>query len=160
MIRMMMWSPQEGDARFIAMMRDFVATYRLKAATTEDFKAMVDKHMTPQMDLDGNHRMDWFFNEYVYGTDLPEYHFESQVIDQGGTSSLHAKLVQSGVPPGFKMLVPIYFEFADGKIAHAGTINIGGAKTVVEQTLPLPRLASPIKRVMINYLYDVLSVEP
>jgi hypothetical protein len=28
------------------------------------------------MDLDGNQKMDWFFNQYVYGTDLPTYHFE------------------------------------------------------------------------------------
>jgi hypothetical protein len=41
---------------------------------------MVEKHMTPGMDLDHNHKMDWFFNEYVYGTDLPQYHFESQLI--------------------------------------------------------------------------------
>jgi hypothetical protein len=32
-------------------------------ARAEDFKAMVEKHMTPEMDLEGNHRMDWFFNE-------------------------------------------------------------------------------------------------
>jgi hypothetical protein len=77
MIRMMMWSPQDGDSRFKATMHDFVDTYRMKAATTEDFKAIVEKHMSPGMDLDKNHRMDWFFNQYVYGTDLPVYHFES-----------------------------------------------------------------------------------
>jgi aminopeptidase N len=60
MIRMMMWSPKDGDARFKATMHDFVDTYRLQAATTEDFKAIVEKHMSPGMDLDGNHRMDWF----------------------------------------------------------------------------------------------------
>jgi len=36
-------------------------------ATTADFKAMVERHMSPQMDLKNNHRMDWFFNQYVYG---------------------------------------------------------------------------------------------
>jgi hypothetical protein len=60
MIRMMMWSPKDGDARFKATMRDFVSTYRLQAATTEDFKAIVEKHMSPNMDLDGTHTMDWF----------------------------------------------------------------------------------------------------
>ena len=48
MIRMMMWTPQEGDARFMATMHDFVDTYRLQAATTEDFKAIVEKHMSPR----------------------------------------------------------------------------------------------------------------
>jgi len=83
MIRMMMWTPKDGDARFKATMHDFVNTYRLQAATTEDFKAIVEKHMSPGMDLEGNHRMDWFFREYVYGTDLPAYHFEGQATPNG-----------------------------------------------------------------------------
>ncbi len=78
---MMMWTHKEGDTDFKAMMHDFVKTYWLKPATTEDFKAMVEKHMTPGMDLDRNHKMDWFFNEYVYGTELPVYHFEGQTTD-------------------------------------------------------------------------------
>jgi Peptidase family M1 domain len=71
MVRMMMWNGKTGDQSFIATMHDFVQTYSGHAATTEDFKAMIEKHMTPDMDLDGNHRLDWFFNEYVYGTAIP-----------------------------------------------------------------------------------------
>jgi aminopeptidase N len=67
MIRMMMHDNRTGDQRFKETMQDFVKTYAGKAATTEDFKAAVEKHMTVEMDLEGNHRMDWFFNEYVYG---------------------------------------------------------------------------------------------
>ena len=52
-------------------MHDLVKTYSGKAATTENFKAMVEKHMTAEMDLDGNHRLDWFFDEYVYGPRRP-----------------------------------------------------------------------------------------
>ena len=158
MIQMMMWTPKEGDARFIVMMHDFVNTYRLKAATTEDFKAIVEKHMSPGMDMDGNGRMDWFFNEYVYGTDLPAYHFEGQVTPNDAGSSLHFKLTQSGVPPTFKMLVPIYMELADGKIIRLGVINIPGDKTI-DQTVNLGKLTTPVKRVLINYYYDVLSVD-
>ena len=158
MIRMMMWSPQGGDAKFIDLMTDFVATYRLKAATTEDFKAMVEKHMTPQMDLDGNHRMDWFFNEYVYGTDLPTYHFESQWNPQGGATKLHLKITQSGVGPAFKMIVPVYFELANGRIFRAGSVGVAGDSSV-EQDVDLSTLQSPLKRVSINYYYDVLAIE-
>jgi hypothetical protein len=158
MIRMMMWTPKEGDSRFIATMRDFVDTYRLKAATTEDFKAVVEKHMSPAMDLDGNQRMDWFFNEYVYGTDLPNYHLESQVTQNGDATSLHFILTQSGVPAGFKMLVPIYLEMEDGKILHLGKISILG-DTTVDKTVPLPKFPSSVKRVSINYYYDVLAIE-
>lgn len=158
MIRMMMWSPKTGDDDFRVMMHDFVDTYRLKVATTEDFKAIVEKHMTPAMDLDRNHRMDWFFNEYVYGTELPHYHFEGQATPQGDGVSLHLKLTQSGVSDTFKMIVPVVFEFNDGRIMRVGTINIQGNSTV-EKNAQLPKLPGQIKHIVINYLHDVLAIE-
>jgi aminopeptidase N len=158
MIQMMMWTTKEGDERFKATMHDFVDSYRLQTATTEDFKAIVEKHMSPQMDLDGNHKMDWFFNQYVYGTDLPTYHFEGDVVPNGSGASLHYKLTQSGVSPDFKMLVPIYLEFADGKIVRLGAVHVTGPKTE-EQTVNLPNLPGQVKRVSINYYYDVLAID-
>lgn len=155
MIRMMMWNGQQGDQAYIDMMHDFVRTYRLKVATTEDFKAMVEKHMTPQMDLEGNHRMDWFFREYVYGTDLPVYHFEGQAIPDENGWKLHLRLTQSGVTPAFVNAVPIYLRLAGGKVVRLGSFRITGSKTD-DQTLQLPKLPSDIQQVLINYNYDVL----
>jgi hypothetical protein len=158
MIRMMMWSPKDGDALFKATMQDFVNTYRLKAATTEDFKAMVEKHMGPGMDLEGNHRMDWFFREYVYGTDLPNYRFEGDAAPSGDGWKLHYKLTQSGVGAKFVNTVPVYIELDNGKILRLGQIAIHGPNTV-EQTVQLPKLPAAIKKVSINYYYDVLCTE-
>ncbi len=56
------------------------------------------------MDIMRNHKMDWFFDEYVYGTQLPAYHFESQIGQNGDTATLHVKLTQSGVKPEFRMI--------------------------------------------------------
>ena len=158
MVRMMMWSSQEGEARFKATMHDFLASHTLQPATTEDFKAAVEKHMSPQMDLEGNHRMDWFFNEYVYGIELPAYHFQGQVTQNGDQSVLHFTLTQSGVSAAFRMMVPIYLEYADGKTARLGTVNITGSNTV-DKTVPLGKLPQAVKRVSINNYYDVLATE-
>lgn len=155
MIRMMMWTSKQGDQPYIDMMHDFVSTYRLKVATTEDFKAMVEKHMTPQMDLEGNHRMDWFFREYVYGTDLPVYHFQGEATPDENGWKLHIVLRQSGVGPGFVNAVPIYLKFDNGKYFRLGSFRITGSRTD-EQTLQLPKTPSDIKQVLINYNYDVL----
>jgi len=114
--------------------------------------------MSPQMNLDGNNRMDWFFNEYVYGTEMPAYHFEGQVADNAQGSSIHVKIIQSGVSPQFKMLVPVYLELANGHMMRLGAINIAGSSTF-ERTIQIPKLAAPIKRVLINYNYDVLCTD-
>ena len=88
-------------------MHDFVSTYAEQSATTENFKAVVEKHMTAGMDLDGNHKMDWFFNEYVYGTQLPSYKLDySFEPGADGDVVLNMKLAQSGVSPDFRMPVP------------------------------------------------------
>ena len=158
MIRMMMWTPKDGDARFKETMHDFVNTYRLQAATTEDFKAIVEKHMSPGMDLEGNHRMDWFFREYVYGTDLPAYHFLGEATPNDAGVSLHVMLTQSGVPADFRMLVPLYLEFVDGKTAHLGSfVAIGD--TTIDKTIQLPKLQTAVKKVSINNYYDVLCTD-
>jgi hypothetical protein len=158
MVRMMMWTAQDGDARFKATMHDFLESHRMQAATTEDFKAVVEKHMSPGMDLEGNHKMDWFFNEYVYGIELPAYHFQGQVTQDGDKTAVHFTLTQSGVSPTFRMLVPIYLEYASGKMARLGAVSIIGSNTI-EKTVNLPKLPEAVKRVAINSNYDVLSID-
>jgi aminopeptidase N len=157
MIRQMMWDRQSGDQRFKETMRDFVTTYSGSAATTEDFKAMVEKHMSPAMDVDKNHKMDWFFNEYVYGTALPSYKFEPSFGKAAnGDVTISFKLTQSGVDKNFVMLVPIYLELANGNIARLGSATVGGNYTV-QQNITLNNLKEQPRRAMINYYYDVLA---
>ena len=70
MLRMMMWNREAGDVKFKVMLRDFIATHRNRPVTTEDFKAAVEKHMLPEMNLDGDGKMNWFFRQFVTGTEL------------------------------------------------------------------------------------------
>jgi Peptidase family M1 domain len=157
MIRMMLWDRKTGDQNFIAAMHDFVNTYTGKSATTEEFKALMEKHMTAEMDLDGNHRLDWFFNEYVYGTALPTYKMDySFEKNAAGETMLNLKVTQSGVDDKFKMIVPVYLELADGR-----TVNLGRARLVgnasVDQKVSLKALKDPPKRAVLNYNDDVLA---
>ncbi len=156
MIRMMMNDRRTGDAAFKEMMQDFVNTYRGKAATTEDFKTAVEKHMTPEMDLGGNHRMDWFFNEYVYGTQIPTYRSDS-TFETGpdGVFQLNLSITQSNVDDKFRMLVPVYIEGDDGKIYFLGRARLIGNSTIT-QKVPLRGLKAKPRRALINYYDDVL----
>jgi len=157
MVRMMMWDRRTGDENFKATMHDFVKTYTNQAATTEQFKAMVEKHMTPEMDLTGNHKLDWFFDEYVYGTGLPtyklDYTFEK---DSSGDVVFGLKVTQSNVDDKFRMLIPIYLELADGHVVNLGRARVAG-NTSVEQKVPLKGLKEMPKRAMLNYFDDVLA---
>jgi hypothetical protein len=156
MIRMMMMDRKIGDQRFKAMMQDFVKTYANQPATTEDFKAMAEKHMTPEMDIDGNHRLDWFFNEYVYGTALPNYKLDYSFADAPDGLQFKLKLSQSGVDQNFKMLVPVYLEMNDGRLLSIGRARLLG-NSAVEQTVSLKGWKEKPKRAVVNYYDDVLA---
>jgi aminopeptidase N len=156
MLRAIMYDQKTGDQQFIAMMHDFVKTHYNQNASTESFKRMVEKHMTPRMDFDNNKRMDWFFNEWVYGTDLPRYRLEYTLAPEpDGKVMLKMTVTQSGVSENFKMLVPIYLDF-DGKWVRLGLANITGNSTTPELKVRLPQRP---KRVVLNAFQDVLAVE-
>ncbi len=156
MLRMMMHDNRTGDQHFKEMMQDFVKTYSGKAATTEDFKAIVEKHMTQEMDMEGNHKMDWFFNEYVYGTQLPAYQMNA-TFDTGadGDVVMNIKMTQSSVNDSFRMLVPIYLELPNGMF-FLGRARLTGNSTF-DQKIPLKGLKEKPKRAAINYYDDVLA---
>jgi len=157
MVRMMMWDRKTGDQNFKATMQDFVKTYAGRAATTEDFKAMLEKHMTPEMASFGGGKMDWFFDEYVYGTALPSYSIESTFDnDASGDVVFGLKLTQSNVNQDFRMLVPIYFEMADGRTLLLGRARLIG-NTTLEQKIPLKGTKEKPRRAMVNYFDDVLA---
>jgi aminopeptidase N len=153
MLRCMMWDAKSGDRDFRGLMQDYVRQFANQAASTEDFKAVVDQHMKPSMDLEGNHRMDWFFNDWVYGTDIPSYHLEYSLgRDANGKTLLTGKLTQSGVSAGFAMPVPIFGEFG-AKTVRVGVIPIRGDSTGEFQV----RLPEMPKRILLNFDQDVLT---
>jgi Peptidase family M1 domain len=156
MLQMLYWTPQYKDEPFKKAMRDFVNTYRDKAATTEDFKAAMEKNMPPWLNLDGNNRLDWFFNAYVYGTEIPSYTISSQFEKKGEETTVHMKLAQSGVSESFTMRVPIYLEYEDNRVVLLGGAKMKGPHEL-DQTLNLGKLSIAPKRILVNYYYDILS---
>ena len=153
MLRMMMWEPKTGDSRFSAMMKDFVQTHYNQNVSTQDFWRIVEKHMTKEMDLDGNGRMNWFFNEWVYGTQIPNYKFDYRFENaDGGKVKLVGKITQSNVEDSFKMRVPIYLDY-DGKFRRLAAVSVYGNSTTDEFTVILDKKP---KRAMLCGFEDVL----
>jgi hypothetical protein len=151
MLRMMMYQQNKGgDLRFQEMMKDFVKTHFNQDVSTEDFKAIVEKHMTPEMNVDNSGKMDWFFNEWVYGTQIPAYKLEYNVAADG---MLNGKITQSGVTDDFIMLVPIYIDMGKGW-AKLGSARLVGNTSIEIKNVKLP--AAP-KRVAVCAMNDVLA---
>jgi aminopeptidase N len=158
MLRMMMREDKGGDPdrAFKAMMTDFAATWAGKSPSTDDFQRTAEKHMLPAMDLTKNRRLDWFFQQWVHGTDIPELGSSIQVADLGGGKyRISGAVTQAGVPADFHTLVPVYLDFGDDKIQRLGTVHLNGPSTQnLSVEVPLPQKP---RRVVINARNDVLS---
>jgi len=155
MIRMMMYDRKGGgDTRFQEMMKDFLASHPNRDISTEDFKHAVEKHILPSMDIDKNRKMDWFFDEYVYGTEMPSYKLTYSLTSSGdGKTMLNGKIEQSGVSKDFVMIVPLYIDFGKGW-AYLGTTTMVGNTTLDLKNIALP--GEP-KKVAVAALDDVLA---
>ncbi|MGH7784268.1 MAG: M1 family aminopeptidase, partial [Candidatus Binatia bacterium] len=155
MIRMMMYDHKSGgDAKFQEMMKDFLATHSSQDVSTEDFKHAVEKHILPVMDVDKNGKMDWFFDEWVYGTEMPSYKLTySLTPSANGKTMLNGKIEQSGVSKDFVMIVPLYADFGSGW-AHLGRVTMVGNTAIDLKNIALP--AAP-KKLAVAPLDDVLS---
>jgi hypothetical protein len=104
------------------------------------------------MDIEGNHRMDWFFNEWVYGTEMPSYQFNYQISADG---ILTGQITQSGVSNKFVMPVPVYLDYGKGWV-RLGVATIVGDSTVNLGNVTIPKGA---KRAAICSVNDVLALK-
>jgi hypothetical protein len=154
MLRVQLADPRNADAdhSFKDMMRDYCKTFDNKAASSEDFKAIVEKHMTRAMDLDGNHRMDWFFNQYVYGTGFPQYWFHVSIEPSAdGKTHIKGEIKRSGIPESWKDVVPLYAHTGD-KTVRIGSIGVTHSNEPIDAVLPIK-----IDRLTINEDEDLLA---
>jgi hypothetical protein len=129
MLHGMMIDPQTGsDDRFFRMLRDFINKYQGQSVSTEDFIQHAEKYMTPEMDLERNHKLEWFFNEWVYETGVPTYHLESSVRPiAAGKFLVQGSIAQSDVPKDFEMLVPVVAIYARDKRVTLGRVAVTDA---------------------------------
>ncbi|HEV8267571.1 MAG TPA: M1 family aminopeptidase, partial [Thermoanaerobaculia bacterium] len=157
MLRMLMWDVKEKnpDARFIETMKDFVTSYSDKNPTTADFQKVVERHMTPDMNATGDGKLDWFFGQWVYGTEIPKMNSKFDVTDGGdGVYKIAGEVSVSGVSDDFRTLVPLYVDFGGGAMSRLGTMRVKGTATVpVNFEMKLPKKP---KKVLVNAMHDVL----
>jgi aminopeptidase N len=157
MLRSLMYDDRApGDNReqpFIDMMHDFMETHHDSPASTESFIAIAEKHMTKQMDLQRNGHLDWFFDEWVYGTQVPHYDFKYQLQPaEGGKIRIRAEITQSAVDEHFAMLVPVFGDFGNGMV-RLGQLAIAGNSS---RTVDFIVDRQP-KKVALNAYKDILE---
>jgi hypothetical protein len=130
MLREMLRQPaaRNPDERFVSLLQTLVAKYAYRALSTDDLQHEVEAVMTPAMDLEGGHSMEWFFEEWVRGTGIPHYRVEFTAHHTEKGYQIRGKLFQTNVPRSFIASVPLY----SGGAGHGellGTVVAAGPET-------------------------------
>lgn len=145
MLRTMLRDFETGsDARFWAMMADFVQTHKGRKADTQDFKAIADKHF--------NQDMGWFFQQWIYDVAVPTYRYDYQVSQEDGEYFVDVSVAQEDVPPAFKAFIPIGVQFVDAP-RKTELIEMTGA----EKAFKLGPFQNLPKRIIFNDFGGVLA---
>jgi hypothetical protein len=144
---------KDPDARFIEILHAVLAKYRFQSLSTADFEHVVEQGMPPDMDVDGTHSLDWFFDQWVRGTGIPRYSVTYRVQPEGNLFRVRGTLKQANVPDDFTALVPLYAANASGKPVHLGNILTTGTATSFQFTTRV----SP-RRIIIDPQLTLLSL--
>jgi hypothetical protein len=133
-----------NEDAFNATMHDFYQQYRGRRATTQNFQRVVERH--------AGGSMDWFFNQWVYGTAVPTYVLSWKAeLGADNRYTLRIRVRQENVPEDFMMPVPLNIEFVDG--THA-LVRVAVRGPLTDKELRVP--AKP-KRLELNALSSVLA---
>ena len=115
------------EDEFLGALAEFYSTYRKRRATTEDFIRIAEKHAKTDLD--------WFFTQWVYGTDIPRYTYAwNKQRQPDGTWKVRLRVKQTNVPETFRMYVPLKVTSTNDAVYRLRMMMTGG---VAEVDLPL-----------------------
>ena len=131
MLRMMLQDPtaKDPDARFRGLLHALLEKHRFSALPEADLRGELERIMTPHMDLESLHSMDWFFEQWVHATGIPRYSLDYKVAAGTTGFQVEGTLRQEGVPDTFLARVPLYMTSGPAKPVLLGWVETSGIET-------------------------------
>jgi aminopeptidase N len=95
----------------------------------------------------------WFFDQWVYGTDIPTYRvaYRSDPAE-GGQYRVKLQVRQQNVGEDFQMYVPVTLDLGENRVARV-RVKVRGPKSEIE----LPLMPAKPKSIRFNDLEGVLA---
>jgi hypothetical protein len=139
MLRMMWQDPaaKDPDARFRSLLHALLGKYRFATLSESDLRRELARIMTPGMDLESMHSLDWFFDQWVHATGIPHYSVDYKVTPGTKGVVIQGTLRQEGVPESFLARVPLYRANGPGKPVLLGWVTTSGTETAFRFHAPV-----------------------
>ena len=132
------------DSRFIAALQDFFRSYAGRHPATRDFQRVVERH--------AGFDLQWFFDEWVYGTELPVFQFAYRTeLGPDGRYHVTCRVHRKDSRAPFKTAVILRVEFGGERFARVRRLI-----DAADQEFQLPALPEPPVRVVFGDVESTL----
>ena len=101
-----------GDEAFLAVLADILKRDERSLITTEQFRALAAAHLPPKSD---DPQLQSFFDNWVYGTGIPELKLTYSVRGKAPTYRLRGTITQSEAGEDFGVLAPVEIQTGRGR---------------------------------------------
>ena len=129
---------EQSEAAFSMLVDELLADFQSRPISTFDLKKLAEKHIGKSLD--------WFFDDWVFGTGVPSYTLTFKVEPAAGGFAISGDIRQSGVSDTFEMPVPLYAD--DRLLGTVQVSNSSGEFRFVTRTRPLQVLMDPQKTIL------------
>ena len=114
MLRSMMQA-KRGETAFVDFVEEIRSQFSSKPISTYDFRELAETYLGKPLD--------WFFDDWVFGTGIPAYKLEYKIDTGPGGFVVSGSISQSDVPDTFEMPVPVY---ADDALLGMVNVSVDG----------------------------------
>jgi hypothetical protein len=136
-----------GDERFLAMLAELRKRYEWKTIDTEQFRALCAEFLPPKSE---DPKLEKFFDQWVYGTGVPELKLTYSVKGRPGAYRIAGSLAQSGVSDDFTVRVPVEIQAGRGA---AKIVQVATGEDPATFSAPVP---SPYAKAVLDPHWSVL----
>lgn len=145
MLRFLMFDiEQRTEQSFLRFIRELTITCNTKTFTNRDFVGLAEKHY--------GRPLDWFFQQWLYGRNLPQFKVEYKINGKGDEYFIDVKVETKGVDPHFTTTVAMRVVDSGNKQTYLRE-TVSGTQT----EFTLGPFASKPKEFVFNEFYGVLS---
>jgi hypothetical protein len=108
---------KQSDEGFWLLMQDFLAKNKYKRVSTADFIAMAEEKL--------GGKVDWFWNQWVYGTNIPKVTWSYDVTEdpKTGLYAIHVRGTQEAT--AFQLAIPVFVTLKGGRTVSVPLLFMG-----------------------------------
>jgi hypothetical protein len=124
------------DEPFIRALRKFRERFQGKAITTRELFSVFEEELPPSLRYEGKKSLDWFYQGWVNGTDIPAFELhETKFVDKAGSTAVTGVLLQKSASANLVTAVPVYASIA-GRNVFLGRVFADGRETQFHLSAP------------------------